>query len=118
MAVVCECAVSAVGVLRFEGADNLVVTVTLVMGVGLVTEDVTIRIGSTATSGAAKRRVKTPKITRRWGLSQWSRNWELAVVSRRLVWAVIWCFMRNGNVMGVTLTCTGSCHANKSRFSA
>lgn len=63
-------AVTVAGVPRLAGAGNLVVTVTTVMGVGFVTEDVTIRIGSTATSGTAKRRDKTPKITRRQGLSQ------------------------------------------------
>jgi hypothetical protein len=62
--------VTAVEVPRFAGIGNFVVTVTIVMGVGFVTEDVTIRIGSTATSGTAKRRDKTPKITRRQGLSQ------------------------------------------------
>ena len=118
IAVVRGCAVTVAEVFRVAGADNLVVIVTTVTGVGFLTEDVTIRIGSTATSGTAKRRVNTLKINQRRDLGQRCRNWELAVVSGRLVGAVIWCFMRNGNVMWMTLTCASSCHANKSCFSA
>jgi len=55
---------------RFAGAGNLEVTETIGMGVDLVTEDVTIRIGSSATSGIAQRRVNMPQTTRRRGLSQ------------------------------------------------
>jgi hypothetical protein len=71
--VVCGCAVTTAGVPRFAGVGKFVVTVTTVMGADFVTEDVTIRIGSAATSGAAKRRVKMLKSTRR-DLSQWCNN--------------------------------------------
>jgi len=116
--VVRGCPVSAVGVLEFAGADNLVVTVTTLTGADFLTDEVTIRIGSAATIGTANKRVMIPKITRRRDLIRWCNNWVSAVVSGRLVRAVIWCFMRNGNVMGMTFTCASSCHANKSCVSA
>ena len=113
-----DCALAVLEVPEFTGAGNFVVTVTTAMGTGFVTEDVTIRIGSAATNGTAKRRVQTLKITRPGGLNRGCNNWELAVASGRLVRAVIWCFMRNSNVMGMTLTCASSRNANKSCFSA
>lgn len=116
--VVRGCPVIIVGVAELAGTDNLVVTVTILTGVDFLTEEVTIRIGSAATIGTANRRVMMPQITRRRDLSRWCNNCVSAVVSGRLVRAVIWCFVRNGNVMGMTLTCACSCHANKSCFSA
>ena len=71
--VVCGCAVTTAGVPRFAGVGKFVVTVTTVMGIGFVTEDVTIRIGSAATRGTAKRRAKVLN-TPRGEISQWYNN--------------------------------------------